>query len=318
MTIKLITDELERPLSRLPQQFQDSEVLKDIISIFVEELFELQTVMTDILDTMDIEKAEGYWLDVIGVILDTPRDGATDEEYRVRLNLEVYYNSSTGAAEYITSALRYMTGGESIRLLDTGSANLNATTDGISLDEGTVNELRQMLGASIKLTLKSTLDFDSFTTVDVDAGGTSDYTNPDTSNVDYSYYDDVDAGGWFQDYQELSTADITIDTALVGGKTDVFVNRNYCSFESTTTSTTDAAVGLAAVIDALPDVSATSSTNVVTVTGTAFTLYQLTSNTTMNPAWISDNGGVMVDIVERGYTVQDTNSNVPASEGLAP
>lgn len=318
MSINLITDPLERPLSRLPSQFKDSPVINAILTIFAEELFELQQVFVDIGNTLDITTAEGYWLDRLGIILDVPRDGATDEEYRVKLTLKVYYNSSTGASEYIISALRYMTGGENIVLTDTGLANLNAVTDGINLDAATVANVRELLAASVSLSLRSTLGYDEFTTVDVDGSGTEDYTNPDNATIEYKYYNDLNSGGWWQDYNELATADITIDEAVVGGETSVFVNRNYAAFFSTTTSTTDAAVGLTAVIDALPDLSATNAANVITVTGTAFTLYKLTGNTTMNPAWISGHGGVMVDVIERGYLEVDTNSNVPASEGLAP
>ena len=319
MTINLITDPLERPLGRLPSQFSQSEAVQQLIEILSEELFELQQVFTDLLDQVDIESATGDWLDRLGLILNVIRDGATDEEYRVKLNLKIYFNSSTGASEYVIKALRYMTGGENIQITDTGIATLSAITDGIALDEATIAEVRKLLAATVTLDLKSSLGYDLFTTVDIDESDTETaYTNPDNATIEYYYFDDPNVGGWWQDYKELATADITVDTALVGGSTSVFINRNFIEFISTTTDTTDAAVGLTALIDAMSEVSATNVANVITVTATKFTLYQLTKNTTMSPAWISDNGGVMADVIERGFVPTDTNTGVLVADGLAP
>ena len=319
MTINLITDPLERPLGRLPSQFSQSEAVQQLIEILSEELFELQQVFTDLLDQVNIESATGDWLDRLGLILNVIRDGATDEEYRVKLNLKIYFNSSTGASEYVIKALRYMTGGENIQITDTGIATLSAITDGIALDNATVAEVRKLLAATVTLDLKSSLGYDLFTTVDIDESDTAvAYTNPDNATIEYYYFDDPNVGGWWQDYKELATADITIDTALVGGSTSVFINRNFIEFISTTTDTTDAAVGLTALIDAMTEVSATNVANVITVTATKFTLYQLTKNTTMSPAWISDNGGVMADVIERGFVPTDTNTGVLVADGLAP
>ena len=77
-------------------------------------------------------------------------------------------------------------------------------------------------------------------------------------------------------------------------------------------------MGLTALIDAMTEVSATNVANVITVTATKFTLYQLTKNTTMSPAWISGNGGVMADVIERGFVPIDTNTGVLVADGLAP
>lgn len=318
MTIKIVGDVLERPLGRLPGQFKDKDAVNDLIAIFVEELFELQTVFSDLLTRLDLDIVVDYWLDNIGLILDEARQGDDDETYRQRLKLKVYFNASTGTSEYVIAALKFLTGGSNILLSDTGLANLNAITNGVNLDEATVAEVRSFLPATVFLTLSASFEGATFTTVDVDAGGTSDYTNPDTSIVDYSYYDDPDVGKWWQDYEELSTADITIDTASVGEKFSVFVNRNFCEFFGTTASTTDAAAGLAAIINDVPTLSASNVANVITVTGAAFTLYAISQNTTMNPAWLSTYGGAMVDVIERGFTIQDTNTGITPAEGLAP
>ena len=212
-----------------------------------------------------------------------------------------------------------MTGGENIQITDTGIATLSAITDGIALDEATIAEVRKLLAATVTLDLKSSLGYDLFTTVDIDESDTETaYTNPDNATIEYYYFDDPNVGGWWQDYKELATADITVDTALVGGSTSVFINRNFIEFISTTTDTTDAAVGLTALIDAMSEVSATNVANVITVTATKFTLYQLTKNTTIDPPWISDNGGVMADVIERGFVPTDTNTGVLVADGLAP
>ena len=317
MPIKKIDDPLLRPLSRLASQFRDKDIISDMISIFTEELFELQQVFCDLLTRLDVDTVEEFWLDNIGLILDEAREGDSDEVYRKRLKLKIFFNSSTGTASYVIAALRFLTGGTNILLTDAGLANLNAVTDGANLDNSTIEEVRRLLPATILLNLSSSFDGADFTTVDVDPAGTSDFTNPDNSNVEYSYYPDPNGGKWFQDYEELTTATVTINTAAIGAKHSVFINRNFVEFTSVTASTSDAATGLAALINAVPTITASAAGAVITVTAARFTMYAISQNTTMNPAYLSTYGGVMVDILERGFPEQDTNTGITPEEGLS-
>lgn len=314
-----ITDILERPLSRLPTVFRDKEEIRQLIEIFVEELFELQSVFLDLSTRLDLNSMPAYWLDNIGRVLDESRDGDDDDAYRIRLQMKIFFNSSSGAAEYITEALRFLTGGTNIQLTDAGLANLNAITDGSNLSNDTLDQVRKVLPTTVLLNLSSSFDGVDFVTVDVEPGAPNTFTDPDSLIDQYDYYEDPSGGKWWQDYKELTTADITIDSAVIGAKHSVFLNRNFAEFTSTTASTTDAATGLAARINAIcPGITATPVGAVITVTGAAFTLYAISQNTTMNPAWLSEQGGVMVDILERGFPEQDTFTNIDASEGLAP
>jgi len=317
MAIEIIEDVLQRPLSRLPMQFRDKEGIEDLLSIFVEELFELQDVFSDINGTLDLDVVEEYWLDRIGIILNESRSGDDDETYRKRLQMKVFFNKSEGTEEFVTEAIKFLTGGENVKLTDAGFANLTAVTDGSNLDQEAVDDLKRLLAATVILTLEATFDGTLFVTVDPDPFGDTDFVNPDSGLIDYSYYDSPDAGKWFQDYEELTTADITIDTAVVGEKHSVMINSNFVENESSAADVDVAALELAALIDALDGVSASSSLDTITVTGTGFTLAAISQNTTMNPAWLSTYGGVLTDVVDRTFDATDTSSGWSAGEGVS-
>lgn len=85
-----IETHLEDGLSRLAYALNNAEDLKKILAIFLERTQALENVTQGVSPTLlfDIETAYGRQLDQLGRILGCPRQGWTDEEFRVYLRTQ--------------------------------------------------------------------------------------------------------------------------------------------------------------------------------------------------------------------------------------
>lgn len=89
-------DHVTRGLSRLPEQFKDSENFKHLLQIFLEEIQEIEDTLQDILLQKNIDNAEGVQLDGIGEHLGRKRQGLSDIEYRKILKIQRALNAGEG------------------------------------------------------------------------------------------------------------------------------------------------------------------------------------------------------------------------------
>ena len=84
-------------LAKLPSQFQDSPIYKELLTIYLEEFQEIEDCLQDILaQAMDVDLAEGVQLDNIGEHLGKRREGLSDVDYRVALNIQKILNAGEG------------------------------------------------------------------------------------------------------------------------------------------------------------------------------------------------------------------------------
>ena len=79
---------------RIIEQYKNKYNIESFIQAFVPEFNELEQVAFDLLEKRGLFTAEGAQLDIIGLILNTSRDGRTDEAYRAAIiNAIATYNS---------------------------------------------------------------------------------------------------------------------------------------------------------------------------------------------------------------------------------
>jgi hypothetical protein len=84
-------------LAKLPSQFQDSPIYKELITIYLEEFQEIEDCLQDILSqAMDVDLAEGVQLDNIGEHLGRRREGLSDVDYRKALTIQKILNAGEG------------------------------------------------------------------------------------------------------------------------------------------------------------------------------------------------------------------------------
>jgi hypothetical protein len=91
----------------------ESNRMFDLITPFIEEVQELETVFNDLREKRDIDNAEGAQLDGIGDIVDLPRPaGQNDDDYRAALKLKNELNLSAGQPETLIDFTKDFTGAD--------------------------------------------------------------------------------------------------------------------------------------------------------------------------------------------------------------
>ena len=99
-----VTDYNERNLPLVLEQFKNSPNVIKLISIFNDQVEALEGAAFEVRDYFWIDTAEGTQLNTIGDILNTPRDGRNDTEYRLYLREVIALNFS-GTPEDIINVL---------------------------------------------------------------------------------------------------------------------------------------------------------------------------------------------------------------------
>lgn len=141
-----------RGLSTLPSQFIDSEKLRALLQIFLEEIEELSLVIMELKRQQDYEYAVGAQLDVIGERLGYVRPfGYSDEHYRSHLKLKILSNNSTGTQPYIYSMLKEAVGTNNIEIIPEYPAGFLFITDTTPPLDGRMNIVAEALPIAVRM-----------------------------------------------------------------------------------------------------------------------------------------------------------------------
>jgi len=110
MSVVFKNDHEQEGLDLLLAQFQDRELLAELIKAFLIQIQELEDVNASLMTEPIIDSSSGDQLDVLGRIVGQPRDGRTDEIYRLWIKARIQLNRSSGTAEEILNLVRLITG----------------------------------------------------------------------------------------------------------------------------------------------------------------------------------------------------------------
>lgn len=110
MDLTKITDHIERAQGNLFSFLQASPKIMALVAIIVAEIQALENVGYDLIVKRWLPNAEGYQLDVIGLVVGEPRAGLSDDDYRFLLYIVIDVNHSQGGAAEITNAAARLTG----------------------------------------------------------------------------------------------------------------------------------------------------------------------------------------------------------------
>jgi hypothetical protein len=97
---------INKAIANLKVQYSNAAGIQQILAAEVEEIAELETAIIDVWVKYTIEYGEGYALDLIGAILDAPRGGLTDTNYKALLRAQILTLRSTGKVEELYTILR--------------------------------------------------------------------------------------------------------------------------------------------------------------------------------------------------------------------
>lgn len=99
MTITKITDHQQQGIKRLISQYKEKASIESLLNTYFVQIKELENLFFDLLNNRNIQSAIGLQLDNLGTILGEPRNGTTDDIYRVLLLTRITRNNSEGTPE---------------------------------------------------------------------------------------------------------------------------------------------------------------------------------------------------------------------------
>lgn len=110
----LLSPAAQRGTDRLLQQYKDATAVgvKEVVAESSNEVQDVNDAFNSI--TVDIPTATGATLDLLGKIVGEPRQGRTNDVYRVWISAKIRANRSSGTIEDIIDVFRILTGGVGI------------------------------------------------------------------------------------------------------------------------------------------------------------------------------------------------------------
>lgn len=153
--VEKITDHEARAKARLITQYKNSVNIEKIISIYAKKIQEIEDQAFKLLDERSIDTAVGYNLDVLGIILNEPRIGLSDDDYRLLLKAKIAQNVSEGTIEDIIGIFRMLLRPEQIYLNEVYPAGFELTSVGatmpITSNERVKEAIRRAKAAGVQI-----------------------------------------------------------------------------------------------------------------------------------------------------------------------
>lgn len=128
--IPVSMDYVQQALDKLFYQYRESSNLKELLSSFCVNLGLTQTDTYDIIGSLDLETSTGTFLDLIGKLVNVPRAGRSDDDYRSAIKLSIAFNTSQGTPDKLLEAITLATNATTVRLWETFPLGARYYTDG--------------------------------------------------------------------------------------------------------------------------------------------------------------------------------------------
>lgn len=155
-------DQVVKGLSRNIDHL-DKENFNKLLSLFLEQIQNLQEDTIEIADQKNIDTAQGVWLDWIGKILGERRNGKSDVQYRNALKLKIGVNSADGTPNNIIDLTKQLTNAIDSKVLEYPIASFFSVITTDSLLDGSAWQLvDDIKPAGVSVTVIHNLDGDRF------------------------------------------------------------------------------------------------------------------------------------------------------------
>lgn len=118
MNIKPINNHVELAFSRLVEQDKESRNILVFQGALVKKWQELEDLMWVLSEQRNIITIIGRSLDLIGDIVDEPRNFQGDEEYRIAILRKIVQNNCGGTPEEIITLISFIVPPSSIRIFE--------------------------------------------------------------------------------------------------------------------------------------------------------------------------------------------------------
>lgn len=116
--INLITNHVELAKDRLREQYKNKPFISALIQSWGDQVQELEQVLYDLSTLRTITDGFGIQLDLIGELLDKPRDGRSDADYKIVLLAKIAQNISRGTSEDVIGVFKILTSSSFVQFGD--------------------------------------------------------------------------------------------------------------------------------------------------------------------------------------------------------
>lgn len=109
-----VTNLEERGKAELLKQFLTKPRIKAVLCAVLAELQEAETALFEITEALDVDSAQGAWLDKLGNIMGLTRLARTDAAYRQAISVEAAVLSSSGVPSELISVAQTLADGSAV------------------------------------------------------------------------------------------------------------------------------------------------------------------------------------------------------------
>lgn len=113
------TTHVVEALENLIDQFKDKPKIAATLTSWLNQIQELELVLSDLLTETTITTSIGQHLDNIGAIVGEPRSGRDDDQYRIAISARILLNKSSGTIEDVIGVLLAVEGSGAITITTT-------------------------------------------------------------------------------------------------------------------------------------------------------------------------------------------------------
>ena len=158
MSISLITNIVDRARARMLEQFKTdcAPNLDNLLSIFMQEVQELENQVGLLFEERNVTDAEGAQLDIIGSIVGIDREGRSDTEYRDAIQVQIQVNNTGGQEASIAALLGVLTAATIIDIREVFPAGLDIFINSSELSLNTIQSLRKAVAATVSIQFSQT------------------------------------------------------------------------------------------------------------------------------------------------------------------
>lgn len=141
-------------------QFSNSPNILKWFEIWGEQVQELEAEWFDLIESLGIDTAYGFGLDLIGKEVQELRQGKNDTDYRNAILTKIFINNSSGTPEEVISATRQITGASSVYYSEQYPAGVVLEIIGAEyVSKAPI--IKQTVPAAVDLIFGNTLDIDT-------------------------------------------------------------------------------------------------------------------------------------------------------------
>lgn len=108
------TTQVDEMKELLLYQFSNSPNILKWTEIWGDQVQELEAEWFDLIESLGIDTAYGYGLDLIGKEVQELRQGKNDTDYRSAILTKIFINNSSGTPEEVISATKQITGATNV------------------------------------------------------------------------------------------------------------------------------------------------------------------------------------------------------------